>query len=119
MHVAGEVKMQQLHNYAYSRSHGLATTHFILSQNAVHDDFKGSETWLMLESLEAALEDTLTEYHKSPKLDVRRVLVHSGTAFEEPRYANKPAGLRCGANEEERWPMLSPKCVPATSNVPA
>ena len=62
--------MQQLHNYAYSRSHGLATTHFILSQNPVHENPKASETWLMLESLEAAPEDTLTQDHKSQRLDV-------------------------------------------------
>lgn len=68
--VAGELKMQQLHNYSYSMNQGLAATHFMLSQNPVHDDFKASEAWLMLESLEEAHEGTLTQDHKSAKLNV-------------------------------------------------
>ncbi len=68
--LAGELKMQQLHNHAYLTNHGLAATHFMLGQTPVHDDIKNSETWLMLESLEAAHKDTLTRDHTSAKLDV-------------------------------------------------
>lgn len=63
--------MQQLHNYTYSRNHGLATTHFMTSQSPVHDSSDASESWLMLESLEAVPEGTLTQDRKSQKLDVR------------------------------------------------
>jgi len=68
--VDGELKMQQLHNYSYSVNQGLAATHFMLSRNPIQDESKGSESWLMLESLEQAHEGTLTEDIKSAKLDV-------------------------------------------------
>jgi hypothetical protein len=51
-------------------SQGLTATHFMLSKYPVQDDSKGSENWLMLESLEQASEGNLNEDYKSTKLDV-------------------------------------------------
>lgn len=53
----------------------------MLSQNPVHDQTKASETWLMLEGLEAAHEETLTEDHKSAKLNVRETLTSQKPFF--------------------------------------
>lgn len=92
--------MQQLQNYAYTRSNGLAATHFSMSQNPLDDNSKASETWLMLESMEAGLQNTLTEDCSSDKLTVCWALFLEETAAEIRAWADAAAGIRQRAEQQ-------------------